>query len=227
LELVISSMLVMVVIVAAPIQILGQRADAPQARIELTQTGDPARVDNPDCSTTTGGMTAGDLVLIVGAAAIDAYVGSPVALPMLKVADRGQLDWLKVRLGLHDGKSTCATQCVVIPASLPSPEIQACMSESGGDGLECTNTARRYPFGAMENFTIATTSGGARVACVLGKNWSHNRNRWFYVQAGPASAVASHVDALRNVADAKKKQDEERSSNSSPGELRGGGGAGR
>ena len=87
-----------------------------EARMELLQTGQPARVPNPDC-TDQPSFDAGRLVAQLGAAAIDAYVGYPVATPLVQRMDQGQFNWFSARMGLHNGGAHCATQCIIVPAA--------------------------------------------------------------------------------------------------------------
>jgi len=148
----------------------------------LWQTGEPANVDNPECGADATKMTAGDVILKVGAAVIDKYVGAPVASTVIDNLDPATKNWLKVRLGLHGGKATCATQCVVFPNG--NARLEACLVEDSGAGLQCTTATADYPWGRVEAFsTAATDSGKAKVFCAHGKNWSHDRNRFFYVTA--------------------------------------------
>jgi len=121
------------------------------------------------------------VILQSGAAVIDAHVGVPVASVILENLSPGNKNWLKVRLGLHNGPSFCATQCVTYPKNVGA-KAQACMSETGGDGLRCYSSAGDYDWGRVENFTFASTEK-VTVFCARGKNWSHNRNRWFIVKA--------------------------------------------
>jgi hypothetical protein len=149
------------------------------ARTELLQTGEPARVHNPDCSDGFG-ITAANLVLWLGPKILDSFIGYPVLSEAFSRMSEGNRNWFKVRMGLHDGPSHCATQCVVVPRV--SFRGVACLSETGGDGLECHEQAADYPWGRVENFTITWTANYG-VFCASGKNWSHNRNRWFTVKA--------------------------------------------
>jgi hypothetical protein len=155
------------------------------SEIELKQTGESARVPSPECGRGAS-MTAADLILKAGTAAIDAYIGQPVTSTLLEKMPPGNRDWLKGRLGIHDGKSTCGTVCVAVPAKA-RVTYSACASETGRDGLGCSSKAGDLDppahFG-IASFTASTTrSGRVRVICASGKNWSHNRDRWFSVKA--------------------------------------------
>jgi len=160
-----------------------------RARLELPQTGKPAGQHNPPCSTPVTGTQASDVLLKLGAAGIDSLIGAPVASAALEKAPPGNIQWLKDRIGIsnNDGPSTCATQCVVAPKNA-NPRFDACMTETGGDGAHCVPSAQDYngggdhQFGRLENFT-RTTTDKATLFCATGKNWSHNRNRWFEVRA--------------------------------------------
>jgi hypothetical protein len=153
-------------------------------RVELLQTGQSARVHNPACATGAG-LTVADLILNAGAAAIDHFTGAPFAQTILEQAPPGNRNWLEVRLGIHDGKSTCATICVAYPAD-KNANLSACLSETGGEGLGCfagkTDDADPPAWAAIQNFTTGATAK-TKVFCATGKNWSHNRNRWFIVKA--------------------------------------------
>ena len=86
--------------------------------IELVQIDEPARVDDPECGD-AGLMTAADVILKLGTAAMDAACHRRTGhAPIVDKLEPRQPNWLKVRLGLHDSKSSCATQCIVYPASL-------------------------------------------------------------------------------------------------------------
>lgn len=157
------------------------RAVEARATIELVQTGESAKVENPGCADGVN-VSAADVILKVGSAVADEYIGAPITSTVIENLSPGNRDWLKVRLGLHDGKSTCAIQCVVLPNT--QARLEACLSETGGDGLQCYKEPGDYPWGRVESFTTAVTdSGAAKVFCARGKNWSHNRNRWFVVTA--------------------------------------------
>lgn len=152
--------------------------------MELLQTGQPAPVHNPDC-TDQPAIDAGRLVAQLGAAAIDAYVGYPVATPLVRQMDQGQFNWFSARMGLHNGGSHCATQCIIVPAAAyKNSREEVCMSETGGNGLECHSDDAEYPWGWMGHITSKRTSSGASVVvCAFAKNWSDNRNRWFILRS--------------------------------------------
>jgi hypothetical protein len=155
-------------------------AEEVRAGMVLYQTGESAAVHSPDCS--SGGPTAADVVLKVGAAVLDRAIGAPVTSAILNNLSPGNVDWLKARLGLHNGKSACATQCVVYPAGV-NARLEAGMGEHPGhEGLRWFDHPGEIDWGAVENFSTATT-GKAQLFCAQGKNWSHNRNRVFYVKA--------------------------------------------
>jgi hypothetical protein len=159
-------------------------AGTSESRVELKQTGESARRNNPACATGAG-MTAADFILKVGAVVVDRYIGQPVTMTILEQTSPGNREWLKGRLGIHDGRATCATLCVVVPNNV-NPRLEACLSETGGDGLGCfnhtTENADPPAFAAIQSFTDGRTAN-AHVFCASGKNWSHNRDRWFIVRA--------------------------------------------
>jgi len=155
-----------------------------EARLELPQTIEPAGQDNPPCGNPAAAkLTAGDLVIKAGAAAIDAYIGAPVTSTILGKKEPGNQQWLRDRLGTsqNNGKASCATQCIAYPRNV-SAKLDACLTESGGDGAHCFSATGNSEWGRVENFTRSQTDK-ANVFCATGKNWSHNRNRWFVVRA--------------------------------------------
>lgn len=155
-----------------------------QAKIELPQTIEPAGINNPPCGDPKAAdMTAGDLLIKAGAAAIDAYIQLPVTSTLLEKMEPGNRQWLRDRLGAsqNNGKASCATLCITYPTNL-NPTVDACTTETGGDGAHCRTAPADTNFARVENFTKATT-GTTTVFCATGKNWSHNKNRWFYVRA--------------------------------------------
>jgi len=168
------------------------RATAQEPRVFsdviLLQSGEPAREHRPGCGGPNA-MTAGDVILKLGAAAIDAAGGEGVATAIVDRASPEQRNWLKVRLGLHGGPSSCATACVIVPEGV-TPRLEACMAEHPGwDHKACYTSAsdhdlgHPHAFARVENFTRERTSTGTTVFCARGMNWSHNQNRVFRVQA--------------------------------------------
>jgi hypothetical protein len=154
------------------------------AKIELPQTIEPAGIHNPQCGDPRPAqLTAGDLLIKAGAAAIDAYLQLPVTSTFLEKMPEGNRQWLRDRLGAsqNNGKASCATLCITYPTTL-NPTVDACTTETGGDGAHCRTSPADTDFARVENFTKAAT-GGTTVFCATGKNWSHNKNRWFYVRA--------------------------------------------
>lgn len=154
-----------------------------RSEVELKQTGEPARVHSPECALGNS-VTAADIVLKAGAGAIDAYIGQPVTTTILSHVPPANRDWLKVRLGIHDGKATCATVCVAAPIQRDVQYI-ACMSETGRDGENCVSAARELdPPGWAEITSISKSqTSSATLICASAKNWSHKRDRWFSIRA--------------------------------------------
>lgn len=151
------------------------------AQIELMQTGEPARVYNPACAVRAE-LSAADVILKAGAALIDDYIGVPITSAVIDKMPPGNKNWLKARLGIHGGPAHCASLCVTYPSNAQAT-LQACLSETGGDGAACYETDSDYPWGRVEHFTTEDTNNGTSVFCAHGKNWSHNHNRWFAVKA--------------------------------------------
>jgi len=173
-------------------------------RVEIPQTGEAARVNNPVCGTGTNGIAAVEVVAKAGASALDNYLetqgvptigGYGITSGFLAaVSNQGNRQWLADRLGISDGKSTCATQCVIYPkAEKARLSIWGCLSETGGDGLDCgANGWSQGQWMGVWNLTHADTDKNT-VSCMTGKNWSANRNRWFWVVAtdkNPLSGAA-------------------------------------
>ncbi|RYG88005.1 MAG: hypothetical protein EON59_05775, partial [Alphaproteobacteria bacterium] len=148
------------------------------AEVELLQTGESAKTHNPACGV-PGSTTTADMLLHLGAAAVDAYVGQPVGTQVLKQVSPGNRDWVKGRLGIHDGKSTCATVCVSVPRRA-KVSYQVCMSETGRNGKGCTSAPGDLDPPAYANIAKIDTAStdASTLICATGKNWSHNRNRW-------------------------------------------------
>jgi hypothetical protein len=159
-----------------------------EAKLELKQTGESARKHNPECRTSDH-FSAADVAIRLGAVALIRSVGLPLTPPILDAATPGNIDWLKGRMGVHDGRSTCATQCIHVPAR-PQYNVQACFSETGGDKMGCTSSVAENvgppDWVAVSKFDSAPTELGT-LYCATGKNWSHNRDRWFYLRATPVS----------------------------------------
>lgn len=163
-------------------------------KIEIQQTGQSASQNAPPCGSASDPLKAGEVVAKAGAAAIDKYLetqgvptvgGYGITQGLLNAVDNaGNRDWLRGRLGLNNGPSSCATQCVVYPTSQAAQlSIFGCLSETGGDGLDCgANGWDQGQWMGVHNLTHAST-GKNTVSCMTGKNWSHNRNRWFWVVA--------------------------------------------
>jgi hypothetical protein len=170
------------------IHVSAQQTKKVENEVELTQTGSIAGQHNPPCGEPEKVFNAQDVVLKAGAAAIDAYIGAPIATPILDKVPPGNRDWLGSRLGIpRNGPSRCATLCVAYPKNVKA-RVEACMSETGRDGRDCATAPKDYDgrgdhqFGRFDSFTTASTDQ-TTVACVDGKNWSNNRNRWFTVTA--------------------------------------------
>lgn len=156
-------------------------------RIEIPQTGEAAREHNPPCY--LGGRNAGEIILQAGAAAIDAYIGQPLVSEILERVPQGNQQWLKDRLGISNGKSNCVTLCVVVPKDVV-PTFTISFSETGGDryserssqNVADLNGDYGTDWCGVEAASIAETDR-ANLFCATGKNWPHNRNRWFQIKA--------------------------------------------
>jgi hypothetical protein len=157
------------------------------ARVELPQTRLRAGQPNPPCAPQITGFSAQDVISKAGAPAIDSQKGAPINSSLFLQIPPEVKDWLG-RLGVPlNGPSTCATLCVSYPKDVKA-HVEACMTETGGNGRDCSSVPRDYngggdhQFGRFDKFTTASTEH-TTVTCVDGKNWSHNRNRWFIVTA--------------------------------------------
>jgi len=155
--------------------------DNVHADIKLPGPKEPAREDNPPCASQAN-VTTADAVLAVVGAAIDTYVGYPVATGVLENLDNDKQNQLKVMLGIHDGKSTCATLCVVIPKT-GAVDTHACMRDAGGQ-QNCRDKDGKFGGGpsAVINMSIAQ-SAGARLYCATGKNWQQGWYKYFSIGA--------------------------------------------
>ena len=166
----------MVVATFAGVAVSGEVVD----RFEIPQTGEPARIDNPPCANETPKNAEEILQGITGA--VDYLIGYPVTTAILKAQSPGNVNWAKVRLGLHNGPSFCKMSCVAYPANVKVTK-EVCFSETGGDGRGCfTQPGSGIDYTKTVDWTTAKR-GNTEVFCAVGKNWSHNRNRWFEVRA--------------------------------------------
>jgi hypothetical protein len=150
-------------------------------KLNLLQTGEPASVHSPACAATNQ-TTAADMMLKAGAAAIDYYYGTTVATTILEKTPPGNRNWLKVRLGIHNGQSTCGSVCMVVPTR-KKLKYEACQSESGGDGEACRSTVGDLPRYAAVSATSKARAKRGQLVCATGKNWSHNADRLFWIRA--------------------------------------------
>jgi hypothetical protein len=163
-------------------------------RVEILQTGQAAREQAPACGNAADSVKAAEVVAKAGAAALDTYLassgfptlfGQGIATAVVNaVNNAGNRQWLRDRLGISHGLSTCATQCVLVPkAQEPTLSYFGCLSETGGDGLDCgANGWMQGQWMGAFNLTHQETTDGV-LSCMTGKNWSHSRNRWFWVVA--------------------------------------------
>lgn len=156
-------------------------------RTEILQTGEAARENNPACY--HGQRNAGEVLLQAGAAVVDAYIGQPLVSNALAQVPPGNQQWLKDRLGISNGQSNCITQCVIVPKDAKATYTVS-FSETGGDGYSERSSQNPnelngdYGTGycGVEGASVAVTEK-AMIFCATGKNWSHNRNRWFSIKA--------------------------------------------
>lgn len=170
-------------------------------RVEVPQTGVSATEQAPRCGDQRAGVRADEVVARIGAGAIDNYLEKASAVPVggygvsgvlaAMAASDGDSQWLKDRLGIGGGLSSCATQCVMYPiAEAPRLSIFGCLSETGGDGLDCgADGWEQGQWMGAYNLSHASTEK-ATVSCMTAKNWSHNRNRWFWVVATDVNALS-------------------------------------
>ena len=164
---------------------LSAKAGEVSDRVELAQTGESARVHNPECK--SGNLpTAADVLLKLGTGLVDKYIGYPVTTTIYENTSPGNRDWIKARLGIHNGKSSCQTLCVVYPKSAQNVKVSTCLSETGGDGLGCRHgdngDVDPPAYAGVDGVSKAETSQGI-MFCATGKNWSHNKDRWYTVKA--------------------------------------------
>lgn len=163
-------------------------------RAQMRQTGVSVSTHAPACGNGAQNVNASDVVAKAGAATIDQYLetegyrapfGQGITPSLVSsIGNSASRDWLVNLVGLSRNKSSCETQCVIVPKERdPGLSVLACLSETGGDGLDCgPNGWMEGHWMGAENLTHAATSK-AVVHCMTGKNWSHNRDRWFWVVA--------------------------------------------
>jgi hypothetical protein len=161
--------------------------------ISLGQTGQSAKKQSPECGEGPDGIAAVEVVAKAGASVLDKYLatkgipsigGYGITDAVLKaVSSDGNKQWLRDRLGIGGGLSKCATQCVIYPTPEASRlSVYGCISETGGDGLDCGADGWNGQWRGAYNLTHANT-GQTTVSCMTGKNWSGNRDRRFWVVA--------------------------------------------
>ena len=157
------------------------KANTVESRVEIMQTGVPASIPDPPCADEVNDLPA-TTVLNGIAGSIDYAAGIPVGSALLATQPPGNKEWLLQRIGVpRNGPSFCATLCAPAPANVTA-SAKACYSETGGDGQECfAGDSGVRQFFSVVNFSKALR-GDAQLICATGKNWSHNRNRWFWLK---------------------------------------------
>lgn len=145
--------------------------------VTLPASGEAAGRHNPPC---TDGYTPTTAQIVTPQvyAILDNYTGFPIASTMSSVIP-GFDSWVAARMGIHNGPSTCASQCIVVPAGTA---VRACMSD-GHDGTQCKALANGdgpLAWAGTESLTKEETKG-KHIICTTGKNWSHDRNRNFWL----------------------------------------------
>lgn len=167
-----------------------QKLEFNSPKVELKQTGIPSQLS---CGSNESVVAAYDAVAKVGGAAIDAYLASSdykganmqgIGSALVgMVANQANVAWLHARLFGTTGSATCATQCVVVPKNVDSRlSVLGCLSETGGDGLDCGVSGWNGEWRGVDSVSRSETSAGV-LYCLRGKNSSHNRNRYFWVTA--------------------------------------------
>jgi hypothetical protein len=145
--------------------------------VNLPASGESGR-NTPPCN--DGGPTTADEIVSKLGRSIDKTTQyGPIAETI--VANPSVRNWLKVRLGIHNGPSTCATLCVNIPANV-TYNWEVCASDGR---TSCKSSLKSSSFGEfgigwslVENLTNAIADGGNdRVVCVRVRNWKHDRSR--------------------------------------------------
>lgn len=169
--------------------------------VELPQTGESAGMNNPPCGPQVNNAKADEVIKQASSAAIGKMLemagvpfGNGLSSAVINaVGTPGNMKWLRDRIGGNNGPSTCGTQCVLVPkAEADRLSIFACLSETGGDGLDCgANGWSQGRFMGAENLTRSNASDKGTLYCMTGKNWSDRQNRWFWVVA------TDGVNALR------------------------------
>lgn len=169
-------------------------------RVEIQQTGQAAAKQSPECGDAADGIKAIEVGAKIGAAALDDYLqtqgipnvgGFGVTQALLtRVNNPGNQQWLRDRLGISQGLSKCATQCVIYPkAEADRLSIWGCLAETGGDGLDCGANGWNGQWMGVYNLSHASTDS-TMVSCMTAKNWSGNRNRWFWVVASDRNPLS-------------------------------------
>jgi hypothetical protein len=160
--------------------------------VELPQSGESAGQNNPPCGPAVNHASADEVAKEASAGALGKWLTS-VGVPfgnglstavISAVGTPGNMKWLRDRIGGNRGPSTCGTQCLLVPkAEADRLSIWACLSETGGDGLDCgANGWDKGRWMGAEHLTRRDTEKGT-IYCITGKNWSDHQNRWFWVVA--------------------------------------------
>ena len=173
---------------AALIWSITNSVQAGEARLLVTLPASqiPASEDDPPCGNTDLEAQTADTIIKGITGAIDYYTGLPFTGPTIQAL--GGAGWVLPRLGLHNGKSSCITSCVITPLDSKVERYQACMSGAGDKPQACfygqnaSNANGGLAWGRLMNATISQ-KGRAQLFCVTAKNWSHDTSRDFLVIA--------------------------------------------
>jgi hypothetical protein len=193
---------------------------------QLIKSGEPARIPNPACEptsfvnmakefaadgnlNTSAQKVAEQLVQslqrkVLDSAyqslskAIDAYTGVPIISTLSSTLPEFD-NWAKPRLGLHAGRSSCVTGCVVVPSDV-STSATACILNTHDSATSChrQNQANAAGVGhaAVQGFSRARL-GQSTVICVTGKNWKHDWTRTLRLTAAYQPLVSAQQLAGR------------------------------
>jgi len=141
--------------------------------VTLPASGEPASQNSPPCSDGYTKTTAQEVLPKVYKA-FDEYVGFAVASTLSNFVP-GFDAWMGERMGINNGPSVCATQCIAAPARAL---IEGCIAdaEEGDKCKPAVNGDGPAGWAGMDDLSQAQ-QGDHVVTCVTFKNWSHDRNR--------------------------------------------------
>ena len=160
-----------------------------EASFTIPPSGEPAAQDEPPCGNPGAQGSAASIVQKAGAY-LDQYIGQQVSPDL--VSSPAIKNTLGGWLGLNNGPSVCKLLCIIVPNNTPiNYQVQFRIINSDGtmgdmyvspSSPDLNLLDVRHNWGATRNPTVATTAA-AKTVCLMGKNWSHDKERDFVLRA--------------------------------------------